>query len=271
MTLLGHIYSFLNKFNEAEALLLPSLELRRKILGNEHSLTINSMCILARTYVQQGKFAEAKELTDELKSLGLRLKIEDGLFTQWNVSVLGWCYLEQGHFAEAGTLCKLAVQATERKPDGNPLANANTFIHLGAVRLAQERYADAEKLLTEGLPFVEKYWANEAYRPYVMSLLGASLSGQKRYDDAEPLLLQGYEGLVQRQASLPPVSQRPAPDHGIPRTAGPTLRCLEQTGPGRRVETETGRVPAGQQNGREERGAAVNPNREEALLLLALE
>ena len=151
----------------------------------------------------------SKGNSSRLKSLCRRVKIENGLFTQWNVSVLGWCYLEQGYIAEAGTVCELAVQAAERKPDGNPLANANTFINLGAVRLAQEQYADAEKRLRQGLPFVEKYWAKEAYRPYVMSLLGASLSGQKKYADAEPLLRQGYEGLVQRQASMPPYLNAP--------------------------------------------------------------
>src|SRR6185369_9830940 len=135
--------------------------------------------------------------------------IENGLFSTWNVSVLGWCYLEQGHVAEAGTLCELALQAARRKPDGNPLANASTIIQLGAVRLAQEKYSEAEVLLREGSPFVEKYWADEAYRPYVMSLLGASLSGQKKYADAEPLLLQGYEGLVRRQASMPPYLNAP--------------------------------------------------------------
>ena len=61
MTLLGHIYSYLNKLEEAEELLLPSLKLRRKILGPENSLTINSLTILARTHVQQGKFVEAEE------------------------------------------------------------------------------------------------------------------------------------------------------------------------------------------------------------------
>jgi hypothetical protein len=64
-------------------------------------------------------------------------------------------------------------------------------------------------LLREGSPFVEKYWADEAYRPYVMSLLGASLSGQKNYAAAEPLLLQGHAGLQQRQASLPPYLNAP--------------------------------------------------------------
>ena len=57
-----------------------------------------------------------------------------------------------------------------------------------------------------------------------------------------------------------PAAQRPAPDHGSPRTAGVTLRRLGQTRPSRRVETETGHVPAGHQGAGEERRAAMNPN-----------
>ena len=33
--------------------------------------------------------------------------------------------------------------------------------------------------------------------------------GQKNYAEAEPLLRQGYEGLVQRQASIPPILKAP--------------------------------------------------------------
>ena len=75
---------------------------------------------------------------------------------------------------------------------------------MGAVRLAQQKYAEAETLLRESSRLAEKRWPEAAYRFYVMSLLGASLAGQKKYADAEPLLLQGCQGLQQRQASLPP-------------------------------------------------------------------
>jgi len=167
------------------------------------------MCILARIYVQQRQFDKAGPLTDEVLRLGQRLPIENGLYLTYGVSTLGWAYLEEGRLAEAGTLCELAVQATRRKPDGNPLANAATVIQLGVVRLAQGKYSEAETLLREGSPFVVKYWADEAYRPFVMSLLGESLAGQKKFGDAEPLLLQGYEGLVQRQASMPPYLNAP--------------------------------------------------------------
>ena len=36
------------------------------------------------------------------------------------------------------------------------------------------------------------------------SLLGGALLGQKKYAEAEPLLLKGYEGMKQREKSIPP-------------------------------------------------------------------
>jgi hypothetical protein len=35
-------------------------------------------------------------------------------------------------------------------------------------------------------------------------MLGAALLGQKKYAAAEPLLLAGYEGMKQREATIPP-------------------------------------------------------------------
>jgi len=34
--------------------------------------------------------------------------------------------------------------------------------------------------------------------------LGAALLGQKKYSEAEPLLLAGYQGMKQREATIPP-------------------------------------------------------------------
>jgi hypothetical protein len=35
-------------------------------------------------------------------------------------------------------------------------------------------------------------------------MLGASLLRQKKYKEAEPLLLEGYEGMKQREKTIPP-------------------------------------------------------------------
>ena len=39
------------------------------------------------------------------------------------------------------------------------------------------------------------------------SLLGGALPGQKKYADAEPLLRAGYEGMKQREKTIPPPGQ----------------------------------------------------------------
>ena len=75
---------------------------------------------------------------------------------------------------------------------------------MGAVRLAQERYVEAETLLRESSLLAEKRWPETAYPFCVTSLLGASLLGQKKYAGAEPVLKRGYDGLLRSQASLAP-------------------------------------------------------------------
>ena len=96
-----------------------------------------------------------------------------------------------------------------RNPTFNPLGNPVIIVDLGAVRLAQQNYAEATTLLREALILTEKHDVDAVYRLYVMNLLGASLAGQKNYAEAEPLLIESCEGLQQRQASLAPFLNAP--------------------------------------------------------------
>ena len=43
-------------------------------------------------------------------------------------------------------------------------------------------------------------------------MLGGALLGQKKYTAAEPLLLAGYEGLKQREKTIPPEGQVRIPE-----------------------------------------------------------
>ncbi len=78
---------------------------------------------------------------------------------------------------------------------------------LGLSRLEAKAFAVAEPLLRESLPIREKkepdYWKTFDTK----SLLGGALLGQKKYAEAEPLLLAGYEGMKQRQKTIPPQSK----------------------------------------------------------------
>ena len=49
-------------FNEAEELQVQVLEIRKRVLGEEHPHTLVSMANLASTYAQRGRYDEAEEL-----------------------------------------------------------------------------------------------------------------------------------------------------------------------------------------------------------------
>jgi hypothetical protein len=53
-------------------------------------------------------------------------------------------------------------------------------------------------------------------------MLGASLAGQRKYGDAEPLLLAGYQGLSNRESTIP------APNRSAIEQAGERIVQLYQ-------------------------------------------
>jgi tetratricopeptide (TPR) repeat protein len=203
MTGLAIAYANLNQLDQAEALALRCLELRRSILGDEHPLTIASTLILARVYVLQGRLDKAQALTGRALDLVRNLAIENNPFLIWHLGSLGWHFLEQGDLARGSTLCDLAMGAVRHKPESNPIAIPRVLAQVGAVRLAQGKYAEAEQLLREALRLAEKYWPASGYRFYVMNLLGGSLTGQAKYAEAEPLLLDSCRVLQLQQPGLP--------------------------------------------------------------------
>jgi len=70
--------------------------------------------------------------------------------------------------------------------------------------LQAKAFTEAEPLLRECLAIREKTQPDLWTTFNTQSLLGGALLGQKKYAEAEPLLLAGYEGMKQREKSIPP-------------------------------------------------------------------
>jgi tetratricopeptide (TPR) repeat protein len=204
MTGLAVAYSNLNELDKAEEMAQHCVELRRSVLGDEHPLTTASILILARVYILKNEIDKAETLTSRALELTRNFRLENNPFLIWHYASLGWHNLELGRVTQADTLCDLAYQSMRRNPEVNPMANPRVLAYLGAVRLAEQRYAEAEPLLREALQLAEKHWPDSGHRYYVMSLLGGSLAGQAKYFDAEPLLVEGFRGLELHRATLPP-------------------------------------------------------------------
>lgn len=132
---------------------------------------------------------------------------------------LGYTYRRAGKSAEAAKLV-LELLADTRKglPEGSPQL-AGLLASNGLELLQLKAHAEAEPLLRECLAIREKIQPEVWSTFNARARLGAALLGQKKYAEAEPLLIAGYEGMKQREATIPREGKARLPE---------ALECLIQ-------------------------------------------
>ena len=113
-------------------------------------------------------------------------------------------------YAKAGENVKLAellqqqlLEARKALPKDSPQL-AGMLAQLGLSLLQQKKWTQSEPLLRECLAIREKAQPDMWSTFNTQSLLGGALLGQKKYPEAEPLLRKGYEGMKQRETTIPP-------------------------------------------------------------------
>ena len=142
---------------------------------------------------------------------------------------LAVAYRLAGRTAEAGRLF-------DRNP--NSPAHAAALAVRGSMLLLHEKKpAEAELKLRECLTIRQKIQPDDWTTFDTKSLLGEALLDQKKFAEAEPLLLSGYEGMKQREGTIPP-QDKPRLTQG-PRTSGEALRSLGQERQGDEVAEGT--------------------------------
>jgi hypothetical protein len=191
------------KLDEAERLSRDGLEIARRVLGEEHSRTLMLMNILGLTLRARGDYAAAEPLL--VKNLETRRRVsgDEHRHTRNAVANLAALYEDQRKFDQAEPLRVEGVALVRRMREAEPSVLALALALLGSGRLQQQKFAEAEPVLRECLAIREKRIPDDWLTPNAKWLLGRALLGQKNYAEAEPLLLAGYEGLKQREATIP--------------------------------------------------------------------
>jgi hypothetical protein len=90
---------------------------------------------------------------------------------------------------------------------------------LSETLLELKEWDEAEPLLREALAIRETSQPDAWTTFNTRSMLGGALLGQKKFTEAEPLLVSGYEGLKQREATIP--------EQGKPRLSQALVRLIE--------------------------------------------
>jgi lipopolysaccharide biosynthesis regulator YciM len=162
--------------------------------GPDHPLTLNAMGQLGLNYMAAGRLTEAASLLEEALERARKRPGPLPPDLMWIPHALAETYDRAGQFAKAESICRESIQQAR---------TLGALEHLSRSLLRQQKYAEAEPLLREGLQAYEQKLPDDWETFQAKSMLGESLLGQRKYAEAEPLLVQGYEGMKQREATMP--------------------------------------------------------------------
>jgi tetratricopeptide (TPR) repeat protein len=241
MNNLAQGYWAAGKLDRALPLMEETLKLKKVRLGPDHPETLNSMNNLAAGYWSARQLDKSVPLFEEtlkwherklgrqhpqtqmtVANLGVNYKdagrvqealplLEEAFQTAKTTPTFRWVgpalldgYGKAGKTAEAAKLVtELLADARKQLPQDSPQL-AGVLAQFGLSLLQAHAFAEAEALLRECLAIRKKTQPDDWTTFNTMSLLGGALLGQKRYAEAGPLLLQGYEGMKQREKTIPP-------------------------------------------------------------------
>ncbi len=182
------------KFSEAEPLLRKSLEINRRVFGEEHLWTATSHIYLAWCLRAQGKHAEAVPYLRRNLEIRRRLEGEEHPFTAVAYFNLGHNLLQQGKRAEAERHLRKALDIYLRTVGEQHPDTVLTLCNLGGSLSSQGKCVEADLILRKSLDLTRRVFGEES-RQAVMSYksLGWNLFSQGKYAEAEPLLRRSLE------------------------------------------------------------------------------
>ncbi len=194
------------------------LERRVRKLGRNHPDTQWTVANLGENYKDAGRLEEAIPLLEEAYESGKRLPQ-----LAWVKAQLRDAYLKGKRIEEFQALAESELQDARASLAKDSPELAAVLVSLGKDCLTVGDAAQAERLLSEGLAICQQVTPDAWNTFNAQSLLGGAFLAQAIAETdpakksellakAEPLLIQGYEGMQQRQSSIPPQASTVIPD-----------------------------------------------------------
>ncbi|MEM8640686.1 MAG: tetratricopeptide repeat protein [Cyanobacteria bacterium P01_G01_bin.54] len=191
---LAELYRVQGKYEQAEPLFLQALEIRKKVLGEDHSDVALSLNNLAALYYGQGKYEQAEPLF--LQALEIRKKVlgEDHSDIAITLNNLAELYRAQGKYEQAEPLFLQNLAILKKVLRGEHSYMAHSLNNLALLYEAQGKYEKAKSLFLQALEMRRRALGEEhPYMAHSLNNLAALYESQGKYEQAEPLYLQAIE------------------------------------------------------------------------------
>jgi len=148
---IGNAYMDLGIYPEAQKHLERAIELRRRLLGEDHPDTLSVMSDLAFLYRAEGNFTQAEPLASKVLEIRRRLLGEDHPETLYAMNNLGLLYRFEGKPAPAEALLSKVLEIRQRTSGEQDPATLYAMSALGYVYQVQGKYKQAETVLSKAL------------------------------------------------------------------------------------------------------------------------
>jgi WD40 repeat protein len=198
MNRVGFAYWRMKQFDKAIALYQQCLKLEEARYGREDAKTLSTVANLGVNFKDAGRLKEAIPLLEEAQQA---VKKHPNL--AWVIRPLLDAWMLAGeNIKVANLLLEQLPMARKALPKDSPQL-AGMLAQIGLGLSEEKKWGEAEPLLRECLAIREKTQPDVWSTFNTKSTLGGSLLGQKKYSDAEPLLLKGYQGMKERDKTIP--------------------------------------------------------------------
>jgi eukaryotic-like serine/threonine-protein kinase len=169
-------------------------EIRRRILGDEHQITLVSIYGMGVLLSEQGRSAEAEPYHREALEKGRRIFGEEHSNTLTSIQSVGLLLQAQGKLDEAELYLREALEKRRRVLGEEHPDTLKSIGALGVLLVHQGRYAEAEPYLRQALELRRRVLGEE--HPSTIAAIGNManlLWSQGRRAEAEPYLREGLE------------------------------------------------------------------------------
>ncbi|KAH7318969.1 hypothetical protein BKA65DRAFT_569095 [Rhexocercosporidium sp. MPI-PUGE-AT-0058] len=179
---------------EAENMAVYAAKVRKKILGDKHSDTLNGIAMVGLAYKLNGRWDEAKKLEVQVMKTRKTKFGVDHPFTLISMTNLASTYRDQGQWDEAKRLFVQVIEIRTTKFGVDHHSTLTSMADLASTYQDQGRWDKAEKLEGQVIEISKRTLGTDHPNTLnSMANLASTFKAQGRWDAAEELSVQVLE------------------------------------------------------------------------------
>jgi tetratricopeptide (TPR) repeat protein len=182
------------KYAEALPLVEKMLEIRRRLLGEDHPETAESYNNLAYLQSAQGRYVQAQKLAEKVLDINRRLLTEDHPETANSFNSVAFALNAQGKYAEARPLFEKALSIRRRLLTDDHIDTAISYINLAANFADQGDCSAAQRLHEKALDINRRLLTDDhPLSATSFNGVASALHAQGKFAEAQPLYEKALE------------------------------------------------------------------------------